>query len=123
MKLVFLLLLISGSLTLADYNPGDKAPPFTLPTLKGPIIYKAPNDTNIKLPIIFHEYSTQSGFLDALWHDDASIIQLLQHSPNNTHYVFFSAAHNASKTADWMRLRFKEVIRKHYTEIKQDIQR
>ena len=99
----------------ADYNPGDKAASFILPTLSDPLVFKALNNTNIKPPIIFHEFSSKSGFLEALWNDDLSILELLKHSPNNTEYVFFSSEKDAKKTAIWMQQRFKSVITKHYS--------
>jgi len=98
----------------SEYNPGDNAPSFILPTLSNPLVYKARNSTNIKPPIIFHEFNENSGFLEALWNDDASIAELLQHSPNNTQYVFFTSSQETKKIVEWMRGRFKAVIQKHY---------
>lgn len=111
--LVMILLVLSNSAS-SEYNPGDNAPSFTLPTLAGPLVYKALNNTNIKPPIIFHEFNERSGFLEALWNDDASIAELLLHSPNNTQYVFFTSSQDPKKVAEWMRGRFKTVIQKGY---------
>ena len=109
--------------TVAEYNPGDKAASFILPTLSDPLVYKALNNTNIKPPIIFHEFTARSGFLEALWNDDSSIVDLLQYSPNNTHYVFFSSTQDAKKTAEWMKARFKQVIDKHFESLKGNMQK
>eukprot|EP00795_Rhopilema_esculentum_P014430 gene14430-5486_t len=110
-----LTLVLLTNFVRADYNPGDKAASFILPTLSDPLVYKALNNTNIKPPIIFHEFNSKSGFLEALWNDDFSILELLKHSPNNTQYVFFSSEKDAKKTATWMQQRFKSVIAKHYS--------
>ncbi len=120
MELQTVVLFLGISFAVAEYNPGDRAPPFTLPTLSGPLVYKALNNTNIQPPIIFHEYSSHSAFLDALWHDDSSVAELLHHSPDNTQYVFFSSTTDAQKVAEWMKKRFKEVLEKYYTYIKHD---
>ena len=111
--LVAVILVLSES-ACSEYNPGDNAPSFTLPTLSSPLVYKALNNTNIKPPIIFHEFNERSGFLEALWNDDTSIAELLQFSPNNTQYVFFTSSLDAKKTAEWMRGRFKTVIQKYH---------
>ena len=111
--------LISSKKVLSQTNPGDKAPAFRIQTLNGPLIYKNTSDTDIKLPIIFHEFTNQSGFLEALWTKDSSIVDLLQHSPPNTQYVFMSSSPNAKKTAEWMKGRFKEILDKHYTVIRE----
>ena len=100
-----------------EYNPGDSAPSFILPTLSDPLVYKALNNTNIKPPIIFHEFNGRSGFLEALWNDDDSIAELLQHSPNNTQYVFFTSLQDTKKVAEWMKGRFKSVINKRYSSL------
>eukprot|EP00794_Sanderia_malayensis_P003073 gene3073-3537_t len=109
-------LLFASNMVVAENNPGDKAPAFTLPAIDGPIVYKSLNNTNIKPPIIFHEYSSHSGFLDALWHSDASIVQLLRFSPSNTQYVFFSSTTDALEVAEWMKGRFREVLEKQPVE-------
>lgn len=106
--LVFLI-----NIAASEFNPGDNAPSFILPTLSGPLVYKALNNTNIKPPIIFHEFNVRSGFVEALWNDDASIVELLKYSPNNTQYVFFTSSQDAEKVAEWMKGRFKTVLKKH----------
>ena len=117
------LIFLSIHATVAEYNPGDKAPSFILPTLSDPLVYTTLNNTNIKPPIIFHEFTARSGFLEALWNDDSSIIDLLQYSPNNTHYVFFSSTQDAKKTAEWMKARFEQVIDKYFESLEGNVQK
>lgn len=118
LQLILRILCVVVTIVFAQHNPGDRAPAFTLPTLSGPLIYKCLENTNIKPPIIFHEYTSHSGFLDALWNDDASVTELLTHSPKNTQYVFFSSDSDAEKTAKWMKSRIGDVVEKHYSLIK-----
>ncbi|XP_047136930.1 uncharacterized protein LOC100204111 isoform X1 [Hydra vulgaris] len=98
-------------------NPDEKAPNFTLPTLKGPLVYKGIGhpETNINPPIIFHEFTNHSGFLECLWTKDSSLLELIDNSPENAHYVFLSSSNNAAATAEWMRMRFEEILEKYYT--------
>ena len=113
---VYLVFIISES-KAQKLNPDEKAPNFTLPTLKGPLIYKGAGhpETNINPPIIFHEFTNHSGFLECLWTKDASLLELIDNSPENAHYVFLSSSNNAAATAEWMRLRFEEILEKYYT--------
>jgi len=98
-------------------NPGEKAPNFTLPTLRGPRIYKGINNkgTNIHPPIIFHEFTNHSGFLECLWTKDSSLMELIDNSPENTDYVFLSSSTDAVTTAEWMKQRFEDVLEKYYS--------
>ena len=70
---------------------------------------------NIKGPMIFHAFSSYSGFLEALWNKDSSILDLIDNSPDNTHYVFLNSEENPHKTAMWMKGRFESILEKYYT--------
>ena len=98
-------------------NPSEKAPNFTLPTLKGPIVYKGVGnkENTIHPPFIFHEFTNHSGFLEALWEKESSLLELIDNSPDNTHYVFLTSANDALKTADWMKQRFEDALVKYYS--------
>jgi len=97
-------------------NPGEKAPNFTLPTLEGPKLFKGVGNkgTNIHPPIIFHEFTNHSGFLECLWTKDSSLMELIDNSPENTDYVFLSSSTDAVSTAIWMKQRFEDVLEKYY---------
>lgn len=97
-------------------NPGEKAPNFTLPTLEGPKLFKGVDNkgTNIHPPIIFHEFTNHSGFLECLWTKDSSLMELIDNSPENTDYVFLSSSTDAVSTAIWMKQRFEDVLEKYY---------
>jgi hypothetical protein len=112
----FLVVALIGGCNGQNLNPNTKAPNFTLPTLNGPIIYKGikHNETNIHGPIIFHEFTNHSGFLECLWTKDASILELVDNSPQNTQYVFLTSANDAETTAKWMQNRFRMVLEKYY---------
>ena len=65
--------------------------------------------------MIFHAFSSYSGFLEALWNKDSSILDLIDNSPDNTHYVFLNSEENPHKTAMWMKGRFESILEKYYT--------
>lgn len=111
-----ILLMVAGLGKGQKLNPEEKAPNFTLPTLKGPIIYKglSSNETNIRPPIIFHEFTNHSGFLEALWTKETSILELIDNSPENTNYVFLTSANDAVSSAEWMKSKFEDALEKYY---------
>ena len=111
-----ILFMVAGLGKGQKLNPEEKAPNFTLPTLKGPIIYKGSNsnETNIRPPIIFHEFTNHSGFLEALWTKETSILELIDNSPENTNYVFLTSANDALSSAEWMKSKFEEALEKYY---------
>ena len=98
-------------------NPSEKAPNFTLPTLQGSIIYKGikNEETNINLPIIFHEFTNHSGFLECLWTKESSLLELIDNSPDNTQYVFLSSSNDALGTAEWMKTQFENALEKYFS--------
>lgn len=117
---LYLLILVGILLNLCNcqkLNPGEKAPNFTLPTLNGPKIFKGVNGhgTNIHPPIIFHEFTNHSGFLECLWTKDSSLMELIDNSPENTDYVFLSSSTDALTTAQWMKKRFEDVLEKYFS--------
>ena len=103
--------------TAQKLNPNETAPNFLMSTLDGPLIYKGLNKpgSSIKGPMIFHSYSSKSGFLEALWNKDSSLLDLIDNSPDNTHYVFLNSEEDAHKTALWMKKRFESILEKYYT--------
>lgn len=98
-------------------NPNEKAPNFTLPTLNGPIVYKGVGhkDTNVHPPMIFHEFTNHSGFLECLWTKDSSILELIDNSPDNVKYIFMTSSNDATATAEWMKKRFEDALEKYYS--------
>ena len=114
--LLSLLLQLTTWSTGQKLNPGEKAPNFTLPTLEGPKLFKGVGNkgTNIHPPIIFHEFTNHSGFLECLWTKDSSLMELIDNSPENTDYVFLSSSTDAVSTAIWMKQRFEDVLEKYY---------
>lgn len=97
-------------------NPNEIAPNFTLSTLDGPIVYKGVNHpaSNIHPPIIFHEFTNYSGFLEGLWTKDSSLLELVDNSPDNADYVFMTSERDANAIASWMKKRFEEILEKYY---------
>ena len=109
--------LISLTVRAQNLNPGETAPNFTLPTLSGkPLIYRGikDNKTNIKPPLVFHEFTNHSGFLECLWTKDSSLLELIDNSPNNTDYVFLTSSNDAKQTAQWMKDRFVFALKKYF---------
>ena len=108
-------------------NPNETAPNFIMSTVDGPLIYKGPGTSKgekgssastgntVKGPMIFHAFSSYSGFLEALWNKDSSILDLIDNSPDNTNYVFLNAEEDPHKTAVWMKSRFESILQKYYT--------
>jgi len=117
-KLLILTTLINvNNILCQKLNPDEKAPNFTLPALKGPLVYKGIShpDTNIHPPIIFHEFTNHSGFLECLWTKESSLLELIDNSPENTNYVFLTSANDAITSAEWMKSKFEDVLEKYFT--------
>lgn len=111
-----LFLLLCRACVSQKLNPNEIAPNFTLSTLDGPIIYKGAKNpaSTIHPPIIFHEFTNYSGFLEGLWTKDSSLLELVDNSPDNADYVFMTSEQDANGIASWMKKRFEEILEKYY---------
>lgn len=102
---------------LPNLQPGDVAPSFALQTLDGRIVYKKSN-TSSKTPthpVIFHQFTRRSAFLEALWTNETSLQEFIEHSPGNTHYVFMSSSDSRSmEDVLWLRKRLHKAIEKYF---------
>ena len=94
---------------LVELDPGQPAKPFSLPTLQGNLVFPGPV-INQSVPILFHAFNPLSGFAQCLWNCSGSVEELIQNSPNDTHYVFMSTSLDAYFDALWMQNRFKAVL-------------
>ena len=94
---------------LVELNPGQPAKPFSLPTLKGDVVYPGSFLTH-HVPILFHAYNPKSGFCQYLWNCSGSIEELVKKSPRETHYVFMSTSEDAYSDAVWMEKRFASTM-------------
>lgn len=105
---------------LPNLQPGDLAPSFALQTLNGRIVYKRSNTSSKtpRHPVIFHTFTRRSAFLEALWTNDTSLQEFIEHSPGNTHYVFMSSS-DSSSTQDvlWMRKRLHRAIENYFKRL------
>ncbi|XP_063054306.1 uncharacterized protein si:dkey-256h2.1 [Engraulis encrasicolus] len=106
------------------FEPGDNAAPFEIKTLDGTFNYPLQNNCSV----IVHAFTNKSAFLECLWSTDASLTDLVEYLPENTHVLFLSLDDSAAKDALWMReqvyhlasgsQRGKEVIsRLHFSPI------
>lgn len=102
---------------LPDLQPGDTAPSFALQTLNGRIVYKKSNENSRTPthPVIFHLFTKRSAFLEALWTNETSLHEFIEHSPKNTHYVFMSSSDSkALEDVLWLRKRLHEAIENYF---------
>lgn len=93
MKLVLCFLMLCFAATQAGVipwmKPGDKAPGFSLQTLKGLQTYKNEYLTNPNVTAIFFAFSNESAFLENMFLDSAQFVHdLFEYSPDNAHYMF-----------------------------------
>jgi len=113
---IFVVFLLLQTLCYSQtLNPNEIAPNFTISTLDGPLIYRGVGKKgSIKGPMIFHAFSSYSGFLEALWEKDSSLLDLIDNSPDNTQYVFLNSETDPHKTALWMKQRFNSILQKYF---------
>lgn len=84
----------------AAYNPGETAPDFTVPTLKGPLLVGGRDRT---WPLLVTAYSAEDPFSRTMWTDPSSLSGLLQRSPEGIHHLFVSYSEaTAKQDAQWM---------------------
>lgn len=102
---------------LPNLQPGDLAPSFALQTLNGRIVYKKRN-ASLKTPthpVIFHQFTRRSAFLEALWTNETSLKEFIELSPGNTHYVFMSSSDsNSMEEVLWLRKRLYGAIEDYF---------
>lgn len=93
-------LLKDGEVT---YNPGDRAPAFSLITLDG--VLEFPSEDLSNKSLMFHVYDPRVGFMDCLWSSFEALVIPLSKLPNNTHVIFLSdvALKDGLSTAMWMK--------------------
>lgn len=105
---------------MATLEPGDKAPPFTLQTLLSGVLNYGKNSTfhAISSPLVFLAYTEQSAFLQALLHNRDSLVDLIEHSPENTHYIMISWDDHAFSLAKKFYYRLDKVLRTYHTKRK-----
>ncbi|CAK8689568.1 unnamed protein product [Clavelina lepadiformis] len=82
--------------------PGTKAQEFSVWTLNhGKVSYPSkqlPSD----VPIGFHAFTNQSGFLECMWGNAQSLIDFVETSPENVNYVFMTFDSDSMTTITWM---------------------
>ena len=111
--------LCRGKSETPTLDPGDKAPPFTLQSLNGVVKYGQNSAGHtVYPPLVFLAYTEQSAFLEALVHNRDSLEALIEHSPENTHYVFMSWDDSSCAFAQRFRLRLNEILRTYHTKRK-----
>ncbi|KAL2084443.1 hypothetical protein ACEWY4_019961 [Coilia grayii] len=81
------------------FEPGDNAAPFEIKTLDGVFTYPLQNNWSV----IIHAFTNKSAFLECLWSSGASLTDLVEYLPDNTHALFLSLDDSAAKDALWMR--------------------
>ena len=112
--------LYRGRSEIATLDPGDEAPPFTLQSLLNGVVKYGQNSTGhtVYPPLVFLAYTQQSAFLEALVHNRDSLEALIEHSPENTHYIFMSWDDTSFAFAERFRYRLNEVLRTYHTKRK-----
>ena len=107
---------VFGLAKILTLDPGDTAPPFTLQTLLGQMNYDPSSPgSNIQPPLVFHAFTNQSGFLEALLHNRDSLVDLIANSPENTHYIFMSWEEHAFLVTKTIEERLKDACYKYHT--------
>ncbi|XP_067860286.1 uncharacterized protein si:dkey-256h2.1 [Heptranchias perlo] len=99
----------SGGVPASDLEPGMAAPPFTLDTLDGRLIYPPPRGQSPR-SFIFQAFTNKSGFLECMWASEPSVAALVDKLPEQSHVVFMSFDDTASGDVRWMKHRLVQVM-------------
>ncbi|KAG5271644.1 hypothetical protein AALO_G00182310 [Alosa alosa] len=84
---------------ITGFEPGDNAAPFQIKTLDGEFNYPVQK----KSSVVIHAFTNKSAFLECLWSSNASLTDLVEYLPENTHALFLSLDDSAAEDALWMR--------------------
>ena len=120
---VFLLLGLQSmafAVEIPNLVPGDPAPPFVLQSLDQDLLRFGENSSSaLKLPIVFHAFSNNSGFLEWLTDNPDSVEDLIHLSPDNTHYVFmfYTRFLQNRDSAENLKKKFRDVLDTYYAKM------
>ena len=88
---------------LGPIKPESAAQEFQIWTLNnGLVVYPGPKLAK-DVPIGFHAFTNNSGFLESMWTNTKSLVDFVNTSPESAHYVFMTFDDNALETVSWMR--------------------
>ena len=111
-----------GDGEVITYNPGDRAPAFSVYTLGGKYIF--PKEFSRNRSLIMHLFDPNSAFLECLWmSDDALEPLLVKANFSDTEFLFVSksARYNQLFGAQWMKERLESIYRKKYVRTTQEL--